>query len=115
MISARIDVGRRFGDEIRRRANDVAREAVHNASAKGAEAASAIASTRSRTGRMAEMEVLEVEGTPTGWAGGFRSRAWYAHFQSKGTRRGIRGLGFLEEGAKVAKRELVEELERRLR
>jgi hypothetical protein len=114
VISARIDVGRRFGDEIRRRSNDVVREAIAHASQAGAEKASEGASRRRRTGTMAEMEVLEVEGTGTGWAGGFRSAAFYAGFQSRGTSKGIAGLGFLEEGAKVAKRELIAEIERRL-
>lgn len=115
MIGAKVDVGRRFGDELRRRANLVARDAVADASRAGAEAASAIAARRRRTGTMADMELLDVEGTANGWSGGFRSKAWYAHFQSRGTRRGIQPLGFLEEGRKVGRRELVRELERRLR
>jgi hypothetical protein len=61
---------------------------------------------------MAEMEILPVRGTPTGWSGGFRSKAWYAGFQSRGTKSGITPLKFLEKGRTEARKSLIARLNR---
>jgi hypothetical protein len=112
MISARVNVVGSFGAELARRVNRQVRVELERASEAGARAASDAAASRKRTGRMAEMETLPVEGTPTGWTGGFRSKAWYAGFQSRGTRGGITALGFLEKGRSEARRDLLARLKR---
>jgi hypothetical protein len=111
MITAKVNVVSGWGEEYARRVNAQVREAVREAAEAGAETASQIARARTRTGRMAQMEVLPVKGTPTGWEGGFRSRAWYAHFQSGGTPR-IPPLRFLERGRDAARKALAERLSR---
>lgn len=78
----------------------------------GADVASKASLSRRRTGRMSEMETLPVQPTPRGFAGGFRSKAWYAKFQSKGTRTGIAPLDFLEKGRTAARKSLVARLNR---
>lgn len=142
MIGASVNVAGGWGDAFARRVNADVRDAVTAASREGAETAAAIAQRRRRTGRMAEIEVLGTVGTPTGWEGGFRSPAFYAPFHDEGTlgsrrrrlkastlrRRqsgsgqarqaklagsaGIPPLRFLAEGRRVARRRLVDELNR---
>lgn len=112
MIGAKVDVRKRWGYELARRINAGAERAVREASEEGARVASSASSSRRRTGRMAAMDVLDVVGTGDGWEGGFRSSAFYAPFQSKGTKTGITPLRFLEKGRTEARNELVERLNR---
>lgn len=85
MISARIDLERGWGDKMARAIEQHARAAIAPAAEDGAKVASDASRSRRRTGRMAEMDVLPVIPTQRGYSGGFRSRAWYAGFQSFGT------------------------------
>jgi hypothetical protein len=112
MISARVDLVAGWGEELARELEQAARVALRAACEDGARTASAVAQTRRRTGLMAQMELLPVIETPRGLSSGFRSRAWYAHFQSRGTRRGITPLRFLEKGRAEARRSLVDRLNR---
>jgi len=112
VIGARVNVVGNWGDEFARRVNRVTRDAVQDAVEVGAREASAAAQSRRRTGKMAQMEVLAVRGTPTGWQAGFRSEAWYAGFQSRGTKRGITPLKFLEQGRSAARKHLISRLNR---
>lgn len=140
MISAKVNVVQGFGAEFSRRVNAQVRDALADASKRGAETASRASEPRRRTGRMAEIEPVPVRGTPTGWEAGFSSKAFYARFQSEGTlgsrrrrakastlrRRqsasgqarlaklgssgGIPALGFLEKGRSEARKYLLERL-----
>lgn len=85
MIGARVDVRAGWGADIAREINEQVRHAVADASQHGAKVAAAGASRRRRTGRMADIQPVDVIGTPDGWEGGFRSPAFYAPFQSFGT------------------------------
>jgi len=140
MISANVNVVGGWGQDFARRVNRQVRIAVEQASEDGARVAGAAAPRR--TGRMATMETLPVKPTPTGWSGGFFSRAFYAGWQSTGTlgsrsrkvkaatlrrrqsasgqarlarvgsSRGIKGSGFLEKGGTAARKSLIERLNR---
>ena len=142
MISARVNVVEHWGEKFALRVNAEVGVALTAAAEVGAHVASEASMSRKRTGRMAKMDVLETVGTPIGWAGGFRSEAFYAGFQSDGTlgsrrrkvsaaterrrasasgqaratrsgsNRGIKPLGFLEKGRTAAKLELLERLNR---
>lgn len=142
MISARISLERGWGDAMARRIEQQAREAMAPACKEGADVASKASLSRRRTGRMAEMEVLPTVPTPRGYSAGFRSKAWYAGFQSTGTggsrsrkvkastlrrrqsasgqaraarfggNRGITPLGFLEKGRTAARKALIDRLNR---
>lgn len=112
MIHATVHVTEGWGREIARRVNAVAKDAVGDASKEGAKVASGLAGSRRRTGTMATMELLPVVETPTGFEGGFRSKAWYAGFQSRGTRSGITPLGFLQAGQQAARKQLVDRINR---
>lgn len=142
MISARVDLVRGWGEQMARQMERQAREALKPASEAGAQVASHSAASRRRTGKMAQMDVLPTVSTPRGYSAGFRSRAWYADFQSSGTsgrrsrkvkastlrRReslsgqsraasygsnpGITPLKFLEKGRSAARKELVARLKR---
>ncbi len=140
MITARIDLTRGWGDAMARRIEQQARAAMGPASEDGAQVASQASLSRRRTGRMAEMDVLPTVPTPRGYSAGFRSRAFYAGFQSSGTAgsrkrkvtsstlrrrqsasgqarlakagRGIQPLGFLEKGRTAARKSLVARLNR---
>lgn len=142
MISARIDLVSGWGEKMARKLEQRARDAVRPAAEEGAKIASAASASRRRTGRMAQMEILPTTTTPRGFAGGFRSKAWYAGFQSRGTggsrkarvkastlqrrrsasgqtrqvrygaNRGITPLGFLEKGRAAMRKSLIENLER---
>ncbi|MBA2642654.1 MAG: hypothetical protein H0U82_07000 [Actinobacteria bacterium] len=112
MISAKVNVVGNWGEDFAKRVNVRVKDELAEATEEGARVASAAASSRRRTGRMAEMEVLPVKGTPTGWTGGFKSRAWYAGFQSRGTSGGITPLGFLEKGRTEARKSLIARLNR---
>jgi hypothetical protein len=39
-----------------------------------------------------------------------RDDVWYAHFQDKGTKRGVSALHFMEAGADAARREVIGEM-----
>lgn len=112
MISARINVERGWGDAMARRLERQIPGLIQQATEDGAEVARAAAQSRRRTGRMAEMEVFPVQATPRGYVGGFRSKAWYAKFQNKGTSRGITALGFLEKGRTAMRKSFTERLNR---
>ncbi len=112
MIGAKVNVVGGWGDEFAKRVNRATRDAVQDAVEVGAREASAAAQSRTRTGKMAQMEVLDVRGTPTGWQAGFKSRAFYADWQSRGTKRGITPLGFLEKGRSAAHKNLIDRLNR---
>ncbi len=112
MIGARVNVVGRWGEEFARKANAQAKSATQNAVEVGAQVASAGAQARRRSGDMSEMQIIPVRGTPTGWAAGFRSKAWYAGFQSRGTKRGITPLKFLEQGRSAARKNLIDRLNR---
>jgi hypothetical protein len=87
MVRSRVDVTMRFG-EITEAVNKLAKEAVSAGAQEGARVAASIASSRRRTGLMAQMEVLPVRGSPDGWEASFRSRAPYRIFQDLGTLQG---------------------------
>src|SRR5678815_144758 len=84
VVKAKVDVTNEF-PRITRGVSDIARDSVRIAAREGARAASSVASTRSKTGRMAEMRVSSVDGTPDGWAASFTSPVFYAWFQEYGT------------------------------
>lgn len=112
MIGAKVNVVGNWGAEFAKHVNAKVADAVADASEDGAKVASAASQARRRTGHMAEMEILPVRGTPSGWTGGFRSKAWYAGFQSRGTKRGITPLKFLEKGRTEARKSLIARLNR---
>lgn len=128
---------REFGEEV-----DLACEGAINAGSRaGADAASAIAAQRSKSGEMEKMEISEASGDVDGYTGGFSSDAWYAWFQSAGTLaarsrqlkrggawrstpsgakryakvsggQGITPLHFFETGRTVGRAKMIEELAR---
>jgi hypothetical protein len=142
VIGAKVDVRSGWGEELAREVNMRVRGMVEAASETGADEAAAAAGARRRTGRMANIDKVPVVGTPDGWEGGFRSKAWYSGFQSRGTlgsrkrsvksstarrrqslsgqarfakvagSRGISPLGHEETGLRAAKKHLVELLNR---
>lgn len=85
MIGARIDVRKGWSADIARTINLQVAEAVADASRVGAQVAASAAGARRRSGDMAEIKPVDVRGTADGWEGGFRSKAWYSGFQSRGT------------------------------
>lgn len=133
IIHATVDIADDF-HRITDQVNDLAREAVTLAAVEGAKAAAAVASQRSKTGRMAGMRVLPVEGTPDGWAAGFQSPVFYAWFQEYGTLgnrkkplkqpprgdrtrepgTGVEPLGFLRAGRRAGRRALLDHIARGL-
>jgi hypothetical protein len=70
---------------ITRQVNDLARAAVRAAAVEGAQAASAVAAQRSKSGAMANIRVSSVSGSPDGWESAFVSPVFYAWFQNYGT------------------------------
>lgn len=115
MIGATVDVRRGWSTDIAKRVNRLIPPKLERASERGADVAAAKSQSRKETGLMATMEVLDVEPTGDGWVGGFRSLAWYARLHSKGYTTGgttVPALRFLEAGRTVARRELVDELNR---
>lgn len=85
MISANVEVVRGWGEDFARRVNAQVALELAAASREGAEVAAKMAAKRRRTGGMELFVVMRVEGTPTGWVGGFQSQAFYSGFQSRGT------------------------------
>lgn len=85
MIRSTVNVREGFGAEIARQIDAEVRVAVGQASGHGAEVAAGVAQRRRRTGLMADIQPVEVEGTESGWQGGFKSPAFYSGIQSRGT------------------------------
>jgi hypothetical protein len=132
-VRSRVDVTTDF-DRIGREVNAHAKRAVQAAAVEGAQAARAVASQRSKTGRMAAIRVEPVRGTVDGWESSFVSSTYYAWMQNYGTlgsRRkklkqaprtnrtrapgtGIAPLGFLDAGRRAGIRALKRELGRGL-
>lgn len=142
MISAKIDLERGWGDAFARRIEQQARVELGRATEDGAKEAARASLPRRRTGRMSTIDTLPVIPTPRGYSGGFRSRAFYAGFQSHGTlgsrsrkvsagtlrrrqsasgqarqakigaSKGIPALGFLEKGRSAARKSLIDRLNR---
>lgn len=122
LIKTRIDISGDF-PQITREVNEIARRAVETAAREGAVAASAVASQRSKSGRMASITPDNAIGTPDGWAASFVSPVYYAWFHNYGTlgsRRkrlkqsprtnrtrepgtGIEPLGFMQAGGRVGR------------
>jgi len=128
VIKAELTVFDHF-DEVTDDVDRLAQRAVHAAAEAGARVASEIAAERSQSGTMAEMEVIGTHGYEAGWQAGFKSRAWYAWFQDRGTlgrRRpaakrpgrirthepgtGIEPLRFFEKGRAAGRRALRERI-----
>lgn len=112
MIKTTVHVGRGWGHDLAKRVNAQVRDAVQDAVEEGARVASRESLARRRTGKMAQIDVLPVRGTPTGWEAGFKSRAFYARMQSGGTARGVTALRFLEKGRTAARKYLKARLDR---
>jgi len=140
VVGATVNVVSGWGEQFAREINAEVRDAVKDSSRVAAQEAASVAAGRRRTGKMAQMEPVDVRGTPTGWEGGFRSQAWYSGFQSRGTLKsrkralkvstlrrrssasgqdrfakvsgsgGIRPLGHEEKGLAVGKKHLVARL-----
>lgn len=131
LVHARVDVNMNF-DRVTQDVNQLARRAVSVAAHEGSQAASAVASSRSKSGRMAAIRAEPVKATPDGWLASFVSPVGYAWFQNYGTlgnRRkrlkqaprtnrtreagtGIEPLGFLDAGRRVGLKALREVLTR---
>ena len=113
MINARVSLDKQgWSRDMARRIERRIPGILEDATQDGAKAASAASQSRRRSGLMAQMEILPVMKTPRGFSSGFRSKAWYAKFQSKGTKRGITPLRFLEAGRTVARRSIVDRMNR---
>lgn len=84
MIKAEIKVFDQF-PEITAEVDRLAQAGVRAAAEAGAKVAASIASERSASGEMANMEIVAAHGYEAGFQAGFRSRAWYAWFQDRGT------------------------------
>jgi hypothetical protein len=129
LVTARVDVTDNF-DRITAEVNQLAQRAVRVAAIEGAAAAQAVASSRSKSGRMASIRADSVIRTPDGYAASFVSpvqHAWFQNYGTLGSRRrrlkqsprttrtrepgtGITPLRFLEAGRRAGiaamKREL---------
>lgn len=143
LVSCRVDVTDDFG-RVTSAVNDLARRAVEAAAREGAAAASAVASQRSKSGRMAAIRPDNAIGTPDGWRASFVSPvhyAWYQNYGTLGSRRkklkastlarrstpsgqarlarvqgsaGIEPLRFLEAGRRAGRKALLETITRGL-
>ena len=131
LVKARVDISSDF-PRITREVNELAKRAVMAAAVEGARAASAIASTRSKSGRMAAIQVEPVRGSPDGWVASFVSpaiEAWFQNYGTLGNRRkrlkqaprgnrtrapgtGIEPLRFLEAGRRAGLAAMRRELSR---
>lgn len=132
-VRTRVDVRgdlRAVGRDIDRRAG----QAVKIGAEQGATVASGIASTRSKTGRMAAIRPTPVRNTGEGWVATFASRVFYAWFQEEGTlgnRRkplkrppsdkrshaagtGVMPLRFMHAGRNAGRRAMLEHIRRGL-
>jgi len=86
-MRSRVDVNMNFG-AITDKVIAQAKQAVTAGAMVGAQVAGRVASQRSRSGKMARMEVLPVRQTPDGYEASFRSPAYYRLFQDLGTLKG---------------------------
>lgn len=126
LLTSRVDVTNNF-PRITREIEQRARRAVEVAAREGAAAAASVASSRSKSGRMAAITPDNAIRTADGWAASFVSPvhyAWFQNFGTLGSRRrrlkqaprtnrtrepgtGIEPLGFLEAGRRVGRRALL--------
>jgi len=131
LVKARVDISMDF-PRITREVNELAKRSVMAAAQEGARAAAAIASQRSKTGRMAAIQVEPVRGSADGWQASFISpvmHAWFQNYGTLGNRRkrlkqsprgnrtrapgtGIEPLGFLEAGRRAGLKAMRSELSR---
>lgn len=129
LLKTKVDVYMNFG-QISREIDKSASEAVFIGAHEGAKAAAAVASERSKSGRMADMRVSSASRTPDGWQASFTSPVPYAWFQNYGTlgnRRkrlkqaprtdrtrepgtGIEPLSFLDAGRRVGRKAMLEHI-----
>ena len=126
-VRTRTDVRNNF-PQITRDVDALARRSVVAAAAAGAQVASGIASTRSKTGAMARIVPTPARNTGEGWTASFASRVFYAWFQEDGTlgnrRRplktpprtdrtrapgtGVEPLGFMRAGRKAGRKVMLD-------
>lgn len=88
MIGARVNVVEGWGAELAHEINADVRGAVAQASEVGAKVAAEAAGARHRqdgSGWMKDIKPVETIGTDVGWEGGFKSKAFWSGFQSRGT------------------------------
>lgn len=129
VVKSRVDVFSEFGT-ISKQIDELAREGVFVGAHAGASVASQIASTRSKTGAMANMRVSSAERTLDGWRASFVSpvlHAWFQNYGTLGNRRkklkqpprtdrtrepgtGVEPLGFLEAGRRVGRNAMLEHI-----
>ena len=83
-VRARVDFRNEF-PRITRDIDELAKRSVVAAAAAGAEVAANIASTRRKTGRIAQIVPTPPRNTGEGWTSTFASRVFYAWFQEYGT------------------------------
>jgi len=131
LVKSRVDVTSDF-QRIGRAVNEHAKRAVQAAAVEGAQAARAVASQRSKSGRMAAIRVEPVRGTVDGWEASFVSpviHAWFQNYGTLGSRRkklkqsprtnrtrapgtGIEPLGFLDAGRRAGVKAMKREIAR---
>lgn len=129
LLRTRVDVVSNFG-AINDRVNEIGRRAVQAGAEAGAQTAASIASQRSKSGRMAAIQVLPARGTPDGWEASFQSpvvHAWFQNYGTLGSRRkalkqpprgnrtrapgtGIEPLGFLDAGRRAGRKAMMDVL-----
>ena len=129
LVKTRVDVFNNFR-QISREIDELAREAVFVGAREGATVAASVASTRSKSGAMANMRVSSASRTPDGWEASFTSPVHYAWFQNYGTlgnRRkplkqnprtgrtrdpgtGVEPLRFLDAGRAAGRRAMLEHI-----
>jgi hypothetical protein len=122
LLETHVDFTDNFA-QITRDLNELARRCVQAGAQEGGAVARAIASQRSKTGRMAAIQVLPAERTFDGWIASFVSpapEAWFQNYGTLGNRRkplkqaprtnrtrepgtGITPLRFLDTGRRVGR------------
>lgn len=128
-VRSTIHIENRFG-EITAAVNDLARRAVHTGAVAGGREAATRAAGRSKTGRMAAIQVTPPYGTVSGWEASFQSPVFYAWFQNYGTLgnrdkplkgsprtdrtrepgTGVEPLHFLDAGRRVGRKAMLQTL-----
>jgi hypothetical protein len=131
LVKSRVDVTTSF-DRITADVNAAAKRAVEMAAREGAHVAAQVASSRSKSGRMAAIQVEPARGTVDGWEASFVSPVLYAWMQNYGTLgnrkkalkrpprtkrtrapgTGIEPLGFLDAGRRAGVAALRREIAR---
>ena len=126
LVKTTVDVYSNFGQLIRQ-LDDLARDAVAIAAREGGAVAAQVASSRSKTGSMADIRVSSPTRTPDGWQASFISpvkHAWFQNYGTLGNRRkalkqaprtnrtrapgtGVEPLGFLDAGRRAGRRALL--------